>query len=87
MDSVCYCDENYTRVPFLKHKGKQLFLIETDAGYEKECLTEQTEEAVAGDIAQISVNAVAGISGYRTMRVRGNHGENLLFILTDWLYS
>ena len=41
---------------------------------------ERREEEV-GDIAHNSVNVVAGIFDYQTMRVKGIHGKRALFIL------
>lgn len=35
------------------------------------------------DVAQISVQAMTGTTGYRTMRVKGVHGKHILFILID----
>lgn len=47
---------------------------------------ETTEPLViddAIDIAQISFNAIAGISDHTTMRVKGMHQKRVLFILID----
>ena len=35
------------------------------------------------DIAQISLSAVAGVSDYTTMRVKGLHGKKHLYVLID----
>ncbi|KAL8138141.1 hypothetical protein V2J09_004142, partial [Rumex salicifolius] len=66
---LCYqCDEPYTPDHYLKHKKTQLYLMEA----------EENEDEI-----QISVNAVAGVSTYRTMRVKGLCGQRALFILID----
>ena len=82
---LCYfCDEKYTPGHFLKHKKTQLFVMEVE---DEDELTpeeqEMIEEQEGGDLAQISVNAVTGVSGYRTMRVKGLSGKRTLFVLID----
>lgn len=82
-EGLCYfCDEKYTPGHYLKHKKTQLFMIEAE---EEEEEIEEAEQKVEeeGDCAHISVNAVAGISGYRTMRVKGVAGKRSLFVLVD----
>ena len=44
---------------------------------------DQTVEEDECDCAQISVNVVAWISGYRTMRVKGVFGKRSIFVLID----
>lgn len=84
-EGLCYfCDEKYTPGHYLKHKKTQLFLIDCEEDEEEDAQRmNDTEEEEVGDCAQISVNAVAGISDYRTMRVKGVHGKRALFILID----
>jgi len=78
----CYfCDEKYTPEHYLVHKKTQLFCLEVDDEFEdasEELLVEEEE-----NMPQISVNAVSGISDYRTMRVKGMYGNKHLFILID----
>lgn len=53
---------------------------------EEEELSEDQEHMVEGedcDCAQISVHAVTGVVGYRTMRVKGLAGKRSLFVLID----
>lgn len=80
-----YCDEKYTPGHYLKHKKTQLYMMEAD---DKEEFYEAEEapllEETEGDIAQISVSAVAGVSeDFRTMKVRDWHGKKTLYILID----
>lgn len=77
-----YCDEKFSPEHYLKHKKTQLFMIdleESENQYEAEC----EEEMESGDIAQISLNAVSGVTDYTTMRVIGVHGKSNLYILVD----
>lgn len=83
---LCYhCDEKYTPGHYLKHKKTQLYMMEAEEKDEfYEATEEQLTEGNEGDIAQISVSAVAGITeNYRTMKVRGLHGKKTLYILID----
>lgn len=80
---LCYfCDEKYTPGHHLKHKKTQLYMLEMDEDDEKVeddvSSSEEEEEQM-----QISVNAVAGVSDFRTMRVKGMCGKQALFILID----
>ncbi|KAL8159020.1 hypothetical protein V2J09_000557 [Rumex salicifolius] len=78
---LCYqCDEPYTPTHYLKHKKSQLFYLEAEEVEDEVALEESLELEEA---AQISVNAVAGVSNYRTMRVKGMFGKKALFILID----
>ena len=80
-----YCDEKYTPGHYLKHKKTQLYSMEIDDD-EKFFEADEgvTREVTEGDIAHISVSAVAGITeNYRTMKVRGVHGKRILYILID----
>lgn len=80
-----YCDQKYTPGHYLKQKKTQLYMLETEDNeefFEAEDGSKQNEEE--GDIAHISVSAVAGITeNYRTMKVRGVHGKKVLYILID----
>ena len=81
---LCYfCDEKYSPGHYLKHKKTQLFMLECEE--EEEVLQNEVElsDEVESEVAHISVNAVAGISDYQTMRVKGIHGKRSLFILID----
>lgn len=80
-----YCDEKYTPGHYLKHKKTQLYIMEVDEKEEFfEASDEQVQDETEGDIAQISVSVVAGITeSYRTMKVRGLHGKKILYILID----
>jgi len=76
---LCYfCDEKFTPEHYLVHKKTQLFSIDVDDEYKdaEEVLYNEEEP-------QISVNAVSGVAGYRTMRVRGTYGKKPVFILID----
>ncbi|KAL8159021.1 hypothetical protein V2J09_000558 [Rumex salicifolius] len=78
---LCYqCDEPYTPTHYLKHKKSQLFYLEAEEVEDEVALEESLE---LEESAQISVNAVAGVSNYRTMRVKGMFGKKALFILID----
>ncbi|KAL8161992.1 hypothetical protein V2J09_013481 [Rumex salicifolius] len=68
---LCYfCDEKYTPTHYLKHKKTQLFSMEVD---EEDVSFSEVDDSVqpqeSGKV-EISVNAMAGIVGYRTMRVK-----------------
>lgn len=78
-----YCDEKYTPGHYLKHKKAQLYLLESEEDEEFfEAQNGVQEEE--GDIAHISVSAVAGVTeNYRTMKVRGLCGKRTLYILID----
>lgn len=86
--NICFwCDERY--VPGHKCKGKkpQLYHIEMEAD---DVVQEEEQEEIAepekeGDTqcAQISVQAIEGVTTYQTMRVTGHHGKKYLQILLD----
>lgn len=84
--NLCFwCDERY--VPGHKCKGKkpQLYHIEMEDEEEEntlDCLAEKEPEADT-ECAQISVQAMDGITTYQTMRVTGHHGKKDLQILLD----
>jgi len=79
---LCYfCDEKFSPEHYLVHKKQQLFCMEVDEEFE-DALEELTGEEEK-NMPQISVNAVSGISGYKTMRVKGAYGKKTLFILVD----
>lgn len=85
-EGLCYfCDEKFTPEHYLTYKKTQLFMIETEEDVEEEGnddsqIIEREEEC---DVAQISVQAMTGTTGYRTMCVKGVHGKRILFILID----
>lgn len=80
-----YCDEKYTPGHYLKHKKTQLYTMEVDENEEFfEAEDGDAKEDNEGDVAHISVSAVAGITeNYRTMKVRGVHNKKILYILID----
>lgn len=80
-----YCDEKYTPGHYLKHKKTQLYTMEVDDNEEFfEAEDGVTQEATEGDVAHISVSAVAGVTeNYRTMKVRGVHNKKILYILIE----
>ncbi|KAL1224617.1 putative mitochondrial protein [Cardamine amara subsp. amara] len=82
---LCYfCDEKYTPGHYVKHKKTQLFSMEVDEEQDEfeDCM--ESEEELEEEIRpRISVNAVQGISTYRTMRVKGLCGKKVIFILID----
>ncbi|XP_074342267.1 uncharacterized protein LOC141679753 [Apium graveolens] len=84
--NLCFwCDEKY--VPGHKCKGKkpQFFHIEAeddDEDGETEIPVE-VEVEENNECAQISVEAMEGISAFQTMRVTGHHGKKDLHILLD----
>lgn len=82
---LCYfCDEKYPPGHFLKHKKTQLSVMEVE---DEDELTleeqEMIEDQEGGEIAQISVNAVTGVLGYRTMRVKALAGNRTIFVFID----
>ncbi|CAA7034449.1 unnamed protein product [Microthlaspi erraticum] len=79
-----YCPEKYSREHFLTHKDTQLFCMVSDDRLEDEELQSDTDEDEAvGEIAQISLNALTGVTDYHTMRVKGVHNKRSLFMLVD----
>ncbi|WZZ27587.1 hypothetical protein YC2023_010988 [Brassica napus] len=81
---LCYCcDEKYTPEHYLKHKKTQLFSLDGEEDEEdwKDAETGAEEQTEVGDIAQISISAVAGVSDYNTMRVKGLYGKKHLYVL------
>ncbi|KAG2247460.1 hypothetical protein Bca52824_087088 [Brassica carinata] len=78
-----YCDEKYTPEHYLKHKKTQQFSLDGEEDEEdwKDAETGAEEQTEVGDIAQISISAVAGVSDYNTMRVKGLHGKKHLYVL------
>lgn len=81
---LCYfCDENYSPGHYLKHKKTQLFTMDCEEDEEIIHKEEENDEEEQSDNAHISVNAVAGISDYQTMRVKGVHEKRSFFTLID----
>lgn len=76
-----YCDEKYIPDHSLKNKNTQLYSMEGECEelYE-DALQDEEEEEI---IPQVSVNAVAGLSDYRTMKVKRVHNKRVVFILID----
>ncbi|XP_074277350.1 uncharacterized protein LOC141600986 [Silene latifolia] len=81
---ICfYCDEKFTPQHVCKNK-RQLFVLETEEGCEEEEEPEECdEETEPGQIAQISIHALAGQSHCQTMRIPGQVGRKTLSILVD----
>lgn len=79
---LCYfCDEKYTPGHYLKHKKGQIYLMELDEQDDE--LVDESEEEDEEEKVQIYVNVIAGVSNYKTMRVKGMYGKRPLFILID----
>ncbi|XP_074317936.1 uncharacterized protein LOC141654717 [Silene latifolia] len=78
-----YCDEKFTPQHVCKSKI-QLFVLEDeeDSGDEEEEV-EVCNEPEPGQIAQISVHALAGQTHCQTMRIPGQVGRRTLSILVD----
>ena len=70
-----YCDEKFTPEHFQKHKKTQLYSMECDDEGEdsdEEGDIEENSEGRGKEVAQISINAISGVSDYTTMKVRGH---------------
>nr|KYP45442.1 hypothetical protein KK1_033012 [Cajanus cajan] len=82
---LCYfCDEPFTYEHSLTHKKLQLHMVEIDEEEDDETLQSETvvNETDFGD-PHISVNAVTGVQGFKTMRVTGSYKKKPLHILID----
>ena len=83
---LCYwCDEKFTPEHYLTHKKTQLFSMEVD---EEDVFMDAMDQHEVGDAVgqvnpQVSLNAVSGISDYKTMRVKGMFGKRAIFVLID----
>ncbi|CAL9223350.1 unnamed protein product, partial [Arabidopsis halleri] len=87
---LCFlCDEKYTAYHYLKHRKTQVYMIEVEEELvDQEVITREESDSQQIDIdnscsPQVSVSAVAGIADYRTMKVRGIHNKQVLFVLLD----
>ncbi|XP_010484947.1 PREDICTED: uncharacterized protein LOC104763244 [Camelina sativa] len=82
---LCFiCDEKYTPDHYLKHKKSQVFMIEVEDDEEEG--SEDNSQAVVEeekDTPRVSISAVSRVSDYRTMKVKGFHKKQVLFILLD----
>lgn len=81
-----WCDEQYT--PGHKCKGKKPKFFHIEVEDEEECTQEeeasQKEELmVEKQCAQISLEAIEGITNFQTKRVTGHHGKKSLQVLLD----
>lgn len=56
---------------------------EDDEFHEALEYVENEEHYAETEQARISINAIAGISDYTTMNVRGIHGKKTLYVLID----
>ncbi|KAL8143460.1 LOW QUALITY PROTEIN: hypothetical protein V2J09_016492 [Rumex salicifolius] len=81
---LCYfCDEKYTPNHYLKQKKTQLFSMEVDEEDVSSSKEDDSVQLQESEKVEIFVNAIAGIVGYRTMRVKGVCGKRNLYILID----
>jgi len=81
---LCYfCDEKFTPEHYLVHKKTQLFRMDVDEEFEDAVEVLSDDDHEQKPMPQISVNAVSGISGYKTMGVKGTVDKRDLFILID----
>lgn len=79
-----FCDEQYTPEHYKTHKKTQLFWMEMEEEGQDGVFEEDKKNRLPErEIAQISINAIFGISYYNTMRVKGVHKKRSLFILID----
>ena len=81
-----YCNEKFTPEHFQVHKKTQLYSMDCEEA--EESSDEEEEEQVervnkVKEVAHISINAIAGISDYTTMKVRGLHGKRNIYVLID----
>ncbi|XP_010495514.1 PREDICTED: uncharacterized protein LOC104774108 [Camelina sativa] len=82
---LCFqCDEKYTPDHYLKHKKTQVYMIEV-GGEEEIWEQEESVELVSEekDMPRVSISAVAGITDYHTLKVRGVRKKKVMFILPD----
>ncbi|XP_074287822.1 uncharacterized protein LOC141612975 [Silene latifolia] len=81
-----YCDEKYTPLHVCKNRKRQLFSIEQEEQEEEgESDKEEGEklEPELGEVALISIYALAGQQQCQTMRIPGQVGKKTLSILID----
>lgn len=82
-----FCDEPFTPSHQLKHKRTQLLVMEMEDDDSTETETASHEEAAGtaslDEVPQLSLNTMAGLSNYHTMRVTGMYDRKLLQILLD----
>lgn len=80
-----YCDEKFTPKHFHKYKKTTLFSMDFEEETELEMVLNNQEEVehLDREVVQISINAIAGISDYTTMKVKGMHGKKTLYVLID----
>lgn len=81
-----YCDDKYSFAHAQQHKKPQLYTMD----YDNEELSDEVLDVREDDnseIAQISVNAIAGITDYTTMKVKGTHGKKTIYVLIDSDYT
>lgn len=76
-----YCDEKFTPEHFQKYKKTTLFSMNFEEETELEMVLNNQEEVehLDREVVQISINAIAGISDYTTMKVKGMHGNVLIY--------
>ena len=80
-----YCDEKFTPEHFQKHKKTQLYSLDYEDEGDLEMIwnEEGEREQMDREVVHISINAIAGISDYTTMKVKGMHGKRTLYVLID----
>lgn len=76
------CDEKFERGHRCKEKRPQLYHLEIEEVEDIE-EEEEAEEAVENELAQIYVQALAGVSDYQTIRVTGHVGRRSVQMLLD----
>lgn len=85
--NLCFwCDEQYTPGHKCKGKRPQLFHIEVEDEEEFCDATEHPQEENEGlqtQCAQISLEAIEGLTNFQTMRVTGHHGKKSLQLPLD----
>lgn len=76
-----FCDEKYEFGHRCKGKRPQLYHLELEDGEEEP--TGKHEEEVDNEFSHISINALAGITDYQTLRITGHYGKRALQMLLD----
>lgn len=83
---LCYhCDEKYTPDHYLKHKKIQLYSMDMNGDEDDvfEDASQNIDEEEDDIRPKVSVNAVLGVSDFRTMKIKGDHKKRTIFLLVD----
>ena len=81
---LCYfCDDKFERGHICKGKRPQLFHLEFEEAEESNEGELGEVEEVSTELAHISLNAIAGLTSFQTMRVTGYVGKKSLQLLLD----